>query len=314
MSIGQFGTTWSATTPACYLTRPTYWPNGMATTEQPKGDQKAEANRADWYRDIGDIIPFVGTPQLPEHLIKGLNRLVAFELGAIFLYRGRSRPLVIYDNFEPQRAKKGIKAYVEGTYVLNPFYQAFLNGLAPGIYRLRDLAPDGFFNSEYYRDYKVFPRASEEIGYVTENWPEGMEEIAIVSQLDGGAVTEVSLSRTRLRHFSEGELTRLAVVAPVVDALLKKHWAEMQNVEWGNLPRDTLVDDAFSNFGREMLTQRERDVTRLILRGHSSTSIGSNLGISLGTVKTHRKNAYLKLAISSQSELLSLFLKTLKPA
>ena len=51
---------------------------------------------------------------------------------------------------------------------------------------------------------------------------------------------------------------------------------------------------------------------QLILRGHSSESICFNLGISLGTVKTHRKNAYAKLEISSQSELLSLFLHSLQ--
>ena len=268
----------------------------------------------DWYHDISEIITRIGTQQLPESLIKGLNRLVPFELAVIFLYRGRSRPLVIYDNFEPLRAKAGIQAYVEGTYVLNPFYQALLNGLAPGIYRLRDLAPDGFFNSEYYREYKVLPRTSEEIGYVTENWPEGMEEITIASHLDGGAIAEVSLSRTRLRHFSDGDLARLAAVTPVVGALLKKHWAETKNEQWGNPPQDSLVDDAFSSFGHGLLTHREREVARLILRGHSSASIGVNLGISLGTVKTHRKNTYSKLAICSQSELLSMFLKTLKPA
>jgi DNA-binding CsgD family transcriptional regulator len=60
------------------------------------------------------------------------------------------------------------------------------------------------------------------------------------------------------------------------------------------------------------LSDREREVTQLILRGHSSQSICFNLGISLGTVKTHRKNAYAKLNISSQSELLSLFLQSLQ--
>ena len=50
------------------------------------------------------------------------------------------------------------------------------------------------------------------------------------------------------------------------------------------------------------------------LRGHSSESIGFNLGISLGTVKTHRKNAYAKLGVTSQSELLSVFLEAFRSA
>lgn len=284
----------------------------MVSIQQPTTERYDDAGAVDWYRDICDIVPFVGTEHLPEHLIKGLNRLVPFELAAIFIYRGRSRPLVVYDNFEPIRAKKGIKAYIEGTYVLNPFYQAFRNGLEPGVYRLRDLAPDGFFKSEYYREFKVVPRASEEIGYVTENWPEGMEEISIALELDGRDFAEVSLSRTRLRHFADHELVRLTTILPVVSAFLNRHWAEMRSGAWSNLPQDSRVDDAFSSFGRGVLTPREQEVTRMILRGHSSASIGYNLGISLGTVKTHRKNAYAKLDISSQSELLSLLLRTLQ--
>ena len=75
-----------------------------------------------------------------------------------------------------------------------PVYQAFLKGLDPGVYRLRDLAPDGFFKSEYYRAFKVLPRASEEIGFVTENWPQGMEEVCIASTLDDGTFAEIRLT------------------------------------------------------------------------------------------------------------------------
>ena len=265
----------------------------------------------DWYREIGEIIGDLGSERLPESLIRGLARLVPFELAAIFVYRGRSRPLLVYDNFEPTEAKQGIAAYVESTYVLNPFYQAYLRGLPDGIHRMRDLAPDAFFESEYYRAHKVSPSAAEEIGYLTEHWPKGMEELEIAITLDANALAEITLSRSRHgRGFADAELARLATVLPVVAALLRRYWKEFGGAGSGASPPDSRVDDAFANFGKAVLTDREREVIRLILRGHSSESIGFNLGISLGTVKTHRKNAYAKLEISSQSELLSLFLKS----
>ena len=74
--------------------------------------------------------------------------------------------------------------------MLNPLYQALLRGLRPGIYRIRDLAPDAFFDTSFCRSYRVTPRASEEIGYITENWPEGMEEILIVVPLEETASGE----------------------------------------------------------------------------------------------------------------------------
>ena len=59
------------------------------------------------------------------------------------------------------------------------------------------------------------------------------------------------------------------------------------------------------------LTRREREVVRLVLRGHSSNSIGRQFKITTGTVKIHRKNIYAKLGISSQSELFSHFISYL---
>ena len=50
----------------------------------------------------------------------------------------------------------------------------------------------------------------------------------------------------------------------------------------------------------------------LVLQGHSSESIGLKLDISTGTVKVHRRNVYRKLGISSQIQLLSIYLKNLQ--
>ena len=267
----------------------------------------------DWYRELGSLIDHTEDEDLPERLVHALAYLMPFELAAVFVYRGRSRPMNVYDNFELADAKKGIAAYVENTYVLNPFYQAQLRGIADGVYRIRDLAPDAFFESEYYRSYRAMPNESEEIGYITEDWPLGMEEIDIAVTLQPYVLTEISVYRSRRdRGFRDDELARLCDAVPVIAALLGKYWEAHGAAGMQASPPDSRVDDAFADFGKEVLTDREREVTQMILRGHSSKSICFNLGISLGTVKTHRKNAYAKLNISSQSELLSLLLQSLQ--
>ena len=270
---------------------------------------------ADWNRALGALVDDMEAADLPERLVRALTCLVPFELAAAFVYRGRSRPLNIYDNFELADAKKGIAAYVENTYVLNPFYQASQKGLADGVYRIRDLAPDAFFESEYYKTYRALPDRSEEIGYITEDWPESLEEIDIAITLETDVVCELSLYRSlRDRGFADDELARLSLVIPVIAALLRRYWAWFGASKLEASPPDHRIEQLFASFGAEVLTEREREVTQLILRGHSSESIGFNLGISLGTVKTHRKNAYAKLGISSQSELLSLFLQAFQSA
>jgi DNA-binding NarL/FixJ family response regulator len=50
------------------------------------------------------------------------------------------------------------------------------------------------------------------------------------------------------------------------------------------------------------LTERESDVLRLLVRGHSYASAGASLGMHVGTVQTHVKSIYRKLGVSSKTE------------
>ena len=265
---------------------------------------------ADWSAEVGCIIDRVDRDDLPARLITALHRIVPFELAIIFVYRGRSRPIIVYDNFRDARGKRGLANYAEATYVLNPFYQAHLQGVAPGVYRICDLAPDGFFESETYRTHKISRSSSEEIGYVTDDWPKKMEEVNIAVRLAERVTTEIALHRpVSAGGFDEAHLALLAKLQPVFAAAFRKYWALRRGDE--ARPLDTRIDEAFGNFGRGALTGRERQVVQLVLRGHSSGSIGRNLDISVTTVKTHRRRAYAKLGICSQSELLSLFIRSL---
>ena len=49
----------------------------------------------------------------------------------------------------------------------------------------------------------------------------------------------------------------------------------------------------------------------LILRGHSSPSIGLRLGLSPQTIKVYRRQLYAKCGLSSQAELFALMLPLL---
>ena len=67
----------------------------------------------------------------------------------------------------------------------------------------------------------------------------------------------------------------------------------------------------FARFGEDVLTERERQVSQLLLRGHSSKSIARELDIAPGTVMVHKRNLFAKLDISSQYELFSLLIDEL---
>ena len=52
----------------------------------------------------------------------------------------------------------------------------------------------------------------------------------------------------------------------------------------------------------EALTERETAVLRLVIRGLPNKSIGRELNISVGTVKSHLKSAYAKLQVTSRTQ------------
>ena len=71
------------------------------------------------------------------------------------------------------------------------------------------------------------------------------------------------------------------------------------------------VEAAMRRFGSSCLSDREAEVARLILQGHSSKVIARLLGNSPETVKVFRKRIHTKLGLATSAELFSLFLAAL---
>ena len=66
----------------------------------------------------------------------------------------------------------------------------------------------------------------------------------------------------------------------------------------------------FNNFSQKLLSEgisnRERDIVRLLVLNYTSKQIGDKLNISPNTVDTHRRNILKKLNISSTGELIGM--------
>ena len=107
---------------------------------------------------------------------------------------------------------------------------------------------------------------------------------------------------------------RLKLIEPLVHAAMQTIWQRGSATTRRQDKGDSLhrrLTRCFENFGEGLLTERERQITQLLLRGHSTKSVARELGIAPGTVMVHKRNLFAKLGITSQYELFSLFIDAL---
>ncbi|SFO04867.1 DNA-binding transcriptional regulator, CsgD family [Roseovarius lutimaris] len=250
--------------------------------------------KQDWSEDVAGLIETLETPEFPKSLSKTLKNIVDFDYTVIFGYLNASRPLALFNDFPDDRRRLHVDEYLEGPYLLDPFFLASTGRVEPGLWRLSEIAPDRFYQGEYFRNYYAQTGLAEEVGYLIDV----QENLSIV----------VSLMR-RIKRFSKAEIKTLNGIRPIVDAACRRNWTDAEKGIESRAPiLEAKVEHAFRSIGEGVLTPREREVVERTLRGHSADAIGKLLGISSGTVRIHRRNIYSKLRINTQGELFSAFI------
>jgi DNA-binding CsgD family transcriptional regulator len=245
----------------------------------------------------------LGTEAFFPRLDAAVQRLFDYRICMIFAYEGNATPQPLYHNMPPETAQVVIWDYCLGPYLLDPFYAQTEAGRRSGMVGLRQMAPDKFFQSEYYAKHYSRTGIRDEIG--------------IFAGFDDRRVAVISFARDRQQPvFSARERARLAAVGPVIEAVIRAHWnvgtvrtAPVRPAPPALPPLQVLLD----RIAEGVLTPRETEVIAMVLRGYSTAAISAHLDIREETVKVHRKNAYRRLAISSQAQLFSLFLAALEP-
>ncbi|MBP5855771.1 helix-turn-helix transcriptional regulator [Marivibrio halodurans] len=261
-----------------------------------------------WSAALARVVAALGTEDFLPRLDQAIRALVPFDNSMLFAYRGNEQPIGVYTDLATQDEVGIIVGdYVIGPYVLDPFFAEVQGGRISGLAKLSDIAPDRFYDSEYYKRHYARTGILDEIGFFM--------------GAPGGVTAVHSITRRQTREpFKPEEVAILGEIAPVVSALGSNNWGTLyksfdaKRASDGTDASDTPhpVETALNAIGQDVLSDRQSEVITFILRGHSTESISLHLNISSGTVKIHRKNAYNKLGISSQAELFSLFLDRLR--
>ena len=271
-------------------------------TTRLKRAKNVGAGSATWLALLSRCIDSIGAAEFPQSLVDALKSLTDFDYSVVFAYYQGKTPLCLFHTFSPEKRVVFVDDYLKGPYLLDPFFKACGRQVDNGLYRLREVAPDRFYQSEYYRSYYVQTGLSEEICYTF--------------YLRNRVAVVISLMRSGERsRFSAREFRLLDSVAPIVVSLAQRHWQDIS----GKFDSKTVVSDQHNDHSliettvsalfSQRITPRETQVVAQVLEGHSSDAIAKDLGISVGTVRIHRRNIYAKLQISSQQELFSIFFK-----
>lgn len=137
--------------------------------------------------------------------------------------------------------------------------------------------------------------------------PQVAERVAVLALYEGRRWLSVHLYRG-WEHgaFDDAAIQRIEAFAPLIVHTVRLHHT-------GQTHDQDLSDALLARVLRRypQLTQRDQDVLRSQMTGHSTEAMAAQLGLTHQSAQTYQKRLYRKLGISSQRELLGLLLEPL---
>lgn len=251
-----------------------------------------------WHRTVGQLIDRLDQPTFWGALVRAINGYVPCDNWVALMFHPDHTPQVFAERpMEDGGVDTLFQDYLNGLYLLDPFYVACRERPQTDLVRLDDVAPDHFRFTDYYQRYFRLNVVEDEIQF---------------NQLLEGERT-LCLSLGSGRRFTIAEYETLALIQPWVTALLRQRMVFEQEVHRPQAAkaepaRQADLETSIRHWNGAVLTTRELEVGRLMLSGYSSKAIAQKLKISVETVRVHKKHMYAKLEINSQSELFSIFL------
>ncbi|RON52667.1 helix-turn-helix transcriptional regulator [Pseudomonas frederiksbergensis] len=262
-----------------------------------------------WHVELERAFRQAAEPGALAHLVVALTALAPVESVMISLERKNCPPRLLYQHGIPEQHLDAIlNRYFSVGYLLDPFCLAVDSGLAQGFYSLAEIAPDDFFDSDYYKTYYLNLGCTEDSYYIV-NLDE--QSKISVSLFQGMGASCLSADQVNVLRAVEPMVRLFIRQCGYIETLSAQGESAAQTASTAVNQR---IQVAMQQFGCDVLTERERESAHMVLRGHSIKSTAREMGISPETVRMHRKNLYLKLGINSQSELFAQFIEWLQKA
>ncbi|HEX4153776.1 MAG TPA: helix-turn-helix transcriptional regulator [Steroidobacteraceae bacterium] len=239
---------------------------------------------------LAETLDHVGAPDFYRRLMTGLGTRLRADLGMVMRYSRHHAPeYLIHERLQPEH----MALYLEGLYRVDPIYRLCRRSGGRGIKDLAAISSAAERSGDYFR---IFLRLT------------GMaDDLAVLLPTDGASCVGIVFERRRA--FRPREISEMRVLFPLIESMHRLHrrldglrGGEVDGAaKAGLLPLDYKA--ALDGFLAGQLTPRERDIVRLALMGYPSVRVAEKLGLSINTVKNHRKRIYSKLDITTEREL-----------
>lgn len=232
-------------------------------------------------------------------LCEGIKNTIGIRSAAVFVLHRHSAPICIFDEVENSKTSSD---YVDFAYLLDPIYDSFLANKLPRHCLMRDTAPDGFFESDYFEKYY--------------NQLDIQDEFYFNLPMDENTTIHITLTRVLNQNLYEtSEIKLLEAMEPIISSIADDYWEDFAQPHKQRANEKKAVHNhvkkVFETFGASILTSREQEIVQLMLKGFSDKSTARILKISPGTVRNHKKNIFSKFQVTSQGQIFGLFLDTL---
>jgi len=165
---------------------------------------------AEFSHQLAELIPNIGHDEFPDLLVRLFKALVPINDATIVVYPGNDLPVVEYFEIPENAEQSTLPMFIKGAFLLDPYYLAVTRDKKLGFFRMRELAPTGFKESEYYKTWYRNCGYQDECGYLI--------------PISGSGFINIALGRTGSRSpFSKPQLKILEAIRPTIEMLCQQH-------------------------------------------------------------------------------------------
>ena len=104
---------------------------------------------AEWYDYLSDLFQVTDRENMPEKLAKALQYLSRADSVLAMIYFPDKFPALLYADIDHNCRKNNFDAYLQGFYLLDPFYQMATHCQEATLFHLKDIWDNSFYDSEY---------------------------------------------------------------------------------------------------------------------------------------------------------------------